>query len=56
MKLLHGQGVSSALSVSHINLHLHTHVLLLALERVLNTHRGQLNKNATLTNQLSYIK
>lgn len=47
MKLLHGQGVSSALSVPHINLHPHTH-------RVLNTHRGQLNKNATLSDQLSY--
>lgn len=60
MKLLHGQGVSSALLVSHINLHLHTHVLSLksifklVSERVLNTHRGQLNKNASLSNQLYY--
>ncbi len=60
MQLLHGQGVSSALLVSHINLHLHTLVLSLKSifklisERVLNTHRGQLNKNASLSNRLYY--
>ncbi len=60
MQLLHGQGVSSALLVSHINLHLHTlvpslkNIFKLISERVLNTHRGQLNKNASLSNQLYY--
>lgn len=57
MKLLQGQGVSSALYITSVYTSIHKHILSLKstfnliLERMLNTHGGQLIKN--MPNQLS---